>query len=175
MPTVQEATEQHQYLTFYLGGEEYGLGILQVKEILEYAPLTTVPQTPPWIRGVINLRGHVVPVVDLARQFGLPPSPVTKRTCIIIVEVGVAGTPTVLGVLADAVSQVMDLAPGDIAPPPAFGTAVRVDCLQGLGKVGTKFVLLLDADQVLTAPALLAARAVGAAAAGAEVGLGSSA
>ncbi len=163
MPPVQDATEQQQYLTFYLGGEEYALGVLRVKEILEYNTLTTVPQTPPWIRGVINLRGHVVPVVDLAVQFGLPPTPITKRTCIIIAEVALAGQPTVMGVLVDAVSQVMDLAPGDIAPPPAFGTAVRVDCLQGLGKVGTKFVLILDMDQVLAAPALLA---VGAAASG---------
>ncbi len=164
MPSV-DAPESHQYLTFYLGGAEYALGILRLKEILEYAPLTPVPQTPPWLRGVINLRGHVVPVVDLAAPFGLPPTGVTKRTCIIIVEATLGGQPTVLGVLADAVSQVMDLGPGDIAPPPAFGTAVRVDALQGLGKVGGKFVLLLDVDQVLAAPALLATHAVGAAAA----------
>jgi len=155
--TVQEATEQSQYLTFYLAGEEYAIGILQVKEILEYDTLTKVPQTPPSIRGVINLRGSVVPVVDLAAKFGLPPSPVTKRTCIVIVEVDLEGQRTVMGVLADAVSQVMDLTPADIEAPPAFGTAVRVDYLQGMGKVGKKFVLILDVDRVLSAPELLGA------------------
>ena len=162
MTPVQEATEQSQYLTFYLAGEEYAISILRVKEILEYDTLTPVPQTPPAIRGVINLRGSVVPVVDLRAKFGLPPSPLTKRTCIVIVEVTLDGHPTVMGVLADAVSQVMDLLPPDIAAPPVFGTAVRVDYLQGLGKVGKKFVLLLDVDKVLAAPELRAAEALAA-------------
>ena len=157
MSPVQESTEQSQYLTFYLAGEEYAIGILRVKEILEYDTVTPVPQTPPAIRGVINLRGSVVPVVDLAAKFGLPPSPLTKRTCFVIVEVTLAGSRTVLGVLADAVSQVMDFAPGDIEAPPAFGTAVRVDYLQGMGKVGKKFVLLLDVDRILATPELQAA------------------
>ncbi len=155
MTTLQDATEQSQYLTFFLAGEEYAIGILQVKEILEYDTLTKVPQTPPSIRGVINLRGSVVPVVDLAAKFGLPPSLVTKRTCIIIVEADLEGTRTVMGVLADAVSQVMDLAPEDIEAPPVFGTRVRVDYLQGMGKVGKKFVLLLDVDHVLAAAELV--------------------
>jgi purine-binding chemotaxis protein CheW len=160
MSAVAEVAEQAQYLTFFLAGEEYAIGILQVKEILEYDTLTKVPQTPPSIRGVINLRGSVVPVVDLAAKFGLPPSPVTKRTCIVIVEVDLEGQRTVMGVLADAVSQVMDLTPADIEAPPAFGTAVRVDYLQGMGKVGKKFVLILDVNKVLSAPELLAAEAV---------------
>src|SRR5574337_946200 len=159
MTTVQDMTEQRQYLTFYLAGEEYGIGILRVKEILEYDTLTKVPTTPSFIRGVINLRGSVVPVVDLAVKFGLPATPVTKRTCIVIVEVALDGQPTVMGVLADAVSQVMDLTPADIEAPPAFGTRVKVDYLQGMGKVGKRFVLLLDADKVLSAPELLAAEA----------------
>jgi purine-binding chemotaxis protein CheW len=163
MNPVQDAVEQTQYLTFFLGGEEYAIGILQVKEILEYDTLTKVPQTPASIRGVINLRGSVVPVVDLAAKFGLPPSPVTKRTCIVIVEVDLAGQRTVMGVLADAVSQVMDLTAADIEAPPAFGTAVRVDYLQGMGKVGKKFVLILDVDRVLSAPELLGAQALAAA------------
>jgi len=163
MGPVQDVTEQTQYLTFYLAGEEYAIGILQVKEILEYDTLTKVPQTPPSIRGVINLRGSVVPVVDLAAKFGLPASPVTKRTCIVIVEVDLAGQRTVMGVLADAVSQVMDLTAADIEAPPAFGTSVRVDYLQGMGKVGKKFVLILDVDRVLSAPELLAAEALAAA------------
>jgi len=163
MGPVQAPVEQTQYLTFYLAGEEYALGILRVKEILEYDTVTPVPQTPPAIRGVINLRGSVVPVVDLAAKFGLPPSLIAKRTCIVIVEVILDGRETVMGVLADAVSQVMDLTAADIELPPAFGTRVKVDYLQGMGKVGKKFVLILDIDKVLSAPELLAAEAAGAA------------
>jgi purine-binding chemotaxis protein CheW len=154
--------DQTQFLTFYLAGEEYGIGILRVKEILEYDAVTPVPQTPPAIRGVINLRGSVVPVVDLAAKFGLPPCPIAKRTCIVIVEVSLDGRETVMGLLVDAVSQVMDLTAADIEPPPAFGTAVKVAYLAGMGKVGKKFVLLLDVDKVLAAPELLAADALGA-------------
>ncbi len=153
--------DQTQYLTFYLAGEEYGIGILRVKEILEYDTVTPVPQTPPAIRGVINLRGSVVPVVDLAAKFGLPPSPLAQRTCIVIVEVVLDGRESVMGVLVDAVSQVMDLTAGDIELPPAFGTQVKVDYLAGMGKVGKRFVLLLDVDKVLAAPELLAAAALG--------------
>ena len=160
MSAVQEAVEQTQYLSFSLAGEEYAIGILRVREILEYDTVTTVPQTPPWIRGVINLRGSVVPVVDLAVKFGLPATPLTKRTCIVIVEVDLEGTQTVMGVMADAVSQVMDLAPQDIEAPPAFGTRVRVDYLRGMGKVGKKFVLLLDIDRVLSAAELAAGAAI---------------
>ncbi len=155
MQSVQSVAEPAQYLTFQVASEEYAIGILRVKEILEYDTLTKVPQTPSSIRGVINLRGSVVPVVDLAAKFGLPPRPVTKRTCIVIVEVNLGEAPIVIGILADAVNQVMDLTPADIEPPPAFGTAVRVDYLQGMGKVGKKFVLLLDVDRVLSAPELL--------------------
>jgi purine-binding chemotaxis protein CheW len=177
MGAGQPALGQSQYLTFYLAGEEYAIGILCVKEILEYDTLTKVPQTPPWIRGVINLRGSVVPVVDLAAKFGLAASPVTKRTCIVIVEANLEGTQTVMGVLADAVSQVMDLAAEDIEAPPTFGTQVRVDYLQGMGKVGKKFVLLLDVDRVLSASELLpsarAAADAGAVPAGAAGGEGS--
>jgi purine-binding chemotaxis protein CheW len=114
---------------------------------------------------VINLRGSVVPVVDLAVKFGLPASPVTKRTCIVIVEVDLDGERTVMGVVADGVSQVMDLLPQDIEAPPAFGTRVRVDYLRGLGKVGKTFVLILDIDRVLAAHELRAAAALPAGAA----------
>ena len=149
--------EQSQFLTFFLAGEEYAIGILRVKEILEYDTVTPVPQTPPAIRGVINLRGSVVPVVDLAAKFGLPPSPLAKRTCIVIVEVALENRETVMGLLVDAVSQVMDLPAADIEPPPAFGTAVQVDYLAGMGKVGKKFLLILNIDKVLATPELRAA------------------
>ncbi len=160
------ASEQGQYLTFYLGGEEYAIGILGVKEILEYPTVTTVPQTPPWIRGVINLRGAVVPVVDLSVKFGLPPSPVTKRTCVVIVETTLDATRAVMGIQVDAVSQVMDLAPEAIQPAPAFGTQVRVDFLRGMATLGAKFVLLLDVDRVLSAAEVLAGQALATSAAG---------
>ena len=130
--------------------EEYAIGILRVREILEYDTVTKVPTTPRSIRGVINLRGRVVPVVDLTTKFGLPESVITKRTCIVVVEVDLEGERTVMGVLADAVSQVIDLPGEAIEPPPHFGTRVRVDCLLGMGRAGRKFVLLLDIDKVLS-------------------------
>ena len=141
--------EQTQYLTFQLAGEEYAVGILQVKEIIAYGVLTNVPQTPPSVRGVINLRGNVVPVVDLAVKFGLAVSPVTDRSCIIIVETESEGEKAVVGIVADSVSQVSDLPRQDILPPPAFGTHVRVDFLRGMAKAAQKFVLILNIDKVL--------------------------
>lgn len=146
-----------QYLGFHVAGEEYGVGILRVKEILEYDTVTRVPNTPPSIRGVINLRGSVVPVVDLAVKLGLPESPITRRTCIVVVEVGTEGERAVLGVIADAVSQVIDLSPEDIDPPPAFGPRVHVDYLLGMGKSQKKLILLLDIDRVLSTEELIAA------------------
>jgi len=159
MDAVKKTTDQAQYLGFYIAEEEYAIGILRVKEILEYDTITKVPGTPPSIRGVINLRGSVVPVVDLALKFGLPESPITKRTCIVVVEVDLDGERTVMGVMADAVSQVIDLGPEDVEPPPAFGTRVHMDYLLGMGKAGKKFILLLDIDRVLSANELLQAAA----------------
>ena len=139
-----------QYLSFQLAGEEFAFGILRVKEILEYDTLTRVPNAPPAVRGVINLRGAVVPVLDLAMLFNLPPTAVTKRSCVIIVEVQVDGQEIVMGILADAVNQVIDLAPESIEPTPAFGSRVRVEYLVGMGKVDArKFVLILDIDRLL--------------------------
>ncbi len=155
MESVQENVDTMQHLTFMLAEEEYAIRILQVKEIIEYNTLTKVPKTPAFIRGVINLRGNVVPVVDLAIKFGLPQSPVTKLSCIIIVEVDLEGEQTVMGVAVDAVREVMDLSPRDIEETPTFGTKIRVDYLQGLGKVGDKFVLILDIDRVLTSNELV--------------------
>ncbi len=159
MDAVKSAVDETQHLAFYIGGEEYAIGILRVKEILEYDTITKVPGTLASIRGVINLRGSVVPVVDLALKFGLPESPVTKRTCIVVVEVDLDGERTVMGVMADSVSQVIDLEAGDIEPPPAFGTRVHMDYLLGMGKAGKKFILILDIDRVLSASELQAAAA----------------
>jgi len=150
-----DETASTQYLGFFLAGDEYAIGILRVREIIEYETVTRVPATPPWVRGVMNLRGSVVPVIDLAVKFGFPPAPVTRRTCIVVVETDLEGERAVMGVVADSVSQVLDLAPGDVEPPPAFGTAVRVDYLLGLGRLQDRFVLLLDIDRILSAAELL--------------------
>ena len=157
---TKEGMEQIQYLTFEIAGDEYALGILGVKEIIEYDTVTKVPMTPPWIRGVINLRGSVVPVIDLAVKFGFSDRRVTKRTCIVIVEVNLEGSQTVMGLIVDGVSQVIDLQRQDIEPAPAFGTRVRVDFLQGLGKVGKKFVLILNIDRTLSIEELITAAAL---------------
>jgi purine-binding chemotaxis protein CheW len=151
--------QQSQYLSFFMDGEEYAIGILQVKEIIRYDTVTRVPSTPRWIRGVLNLRGLVVPVVDLAAKFGLRDSPVTAQTCVVIVETDLDGERTLMGVMTDAVSQVLDLGPQDIGEPPTFGTRVRVDYLVGMGKIGKKFVLILDIDGVLSAAELMAVAA----------------
>jgi purine-binding chemotaxis protein CheW len=149
MSESKNRVHQAQYLTFQLAGEEYAVGILHVKEIITYGTLTIVPQTPPFIRGVINLRGSVVPVVDLALKFGLSVSPVTNRTCIVIVEASLDGEPTVVGIIADSVSQVVELSADDVLPPPPFGTHVTTNFLRGMGKSGARFVLILDIDKVL--------------------------
>jgi purine-binding chemotaxis protein CheW len=151
----QEAAVQQQYLTFFLADEEYAVNIQKVKEIIEYSSVTKVPKVPRWIRGVINLRGNVVPVVDLAVRFGLDERPTTKTTCIVIVEVQQESENTVMGVIADAVNQVIELNPGDIEQPPAFGTRVRLEYLAGMGKLGKKFALILNIDRVLSAAELL--------------------
>ena len=168
MATRSTLSEQSQYLGFHIAGEEYAIGILRVREILEYDTVTRVPTTPASIRGVINLRGSVVPVVDLAVKLGLPESVVTKRSCVVVVEIVLDGERTVMGLLADAVSQVLDLPAAEIEPPPPFGTRIHVECLLGMGRAGKKFVLLLDIDRLLSTDDVTAANecvgAVGAAA-----------
>lgn len=148
------ALEPAQYLTFQLAGEAFAIGILAIKEIIEYHSLTEVPMMPACVRGVINLRGAVVPVMDLLARFGRPPSPVTKRTCIVIVEVSaeVDGERErqVIGVVVDAVNEVLDISSADIEPAPAFGARIRTDFIQGMGKVRGKFVILLDVQHVLS-------------------------
>ena len=157
MSATLETLDQTQYLTFFIGEEEYAVSILKVKEILEFDTLTRVPQTPAYIRGVINLRGKVVPDIDLAVKFSRTDSLLTKWTCIVIVEVEIEGEPTVMGVMADAVSQVIELRPDDVEEPPSFGTRVRTDHLLGMGRSGKKFVLLLDIDRVLSSEDLTTA------------------
>lgn len=146
--------ETEQYLTFMLAGEVFAIGILSVKEIIEYHNVTKVPMMPECVRGVINLRGAVVPVMDLLARFGRPPSEVGKRTCVVIVEIDVAADGgserQVIGVVVDAVNEVLDIAASDIEPAPAFGTRIRTDFIQGMGKVQGGFVILLNVNQVLS-------------------------
>ncbi|MFC0152923.1 chemotaxis protein CheW [Xanthomonas dyei] len=138
-----------QYLTFSLGGDMFGLGILGIKEIIEYRIPTEVPMMPPALRGVINLRGAVVPVMDVQERFGRSASAITKRSCIVIVEIARGGEHQVLGLLVDAVSEVVEIAPADIADPPSFGAGIHRDFIQGMAKREERFVILLDADAVL--------------------------
>ena len=145
-----------EYLTFLLGGEEYAINILKVKEILEFDVITAVPNTPTWISGVLNLRGGVIPVVDLAVKFGMPPTPRTRLTCTIVTEVEHEDETSTIGVLAEEVCQVINLPSRDIEAPPSFGTRVRTDYLKGLGKIGKKFCLILDSNKVLYTDELLA-------------------
>ena len=152
---TQEVVEQQQYLTFMLAGEEYAITIPNVRQIVEYHTVTRVPKTPKWTRGVINLRGAVVPVVDIAVKFGLEERPVTRTTCIIIIETRSADQNATIGVIADAVSQVIDLRPADIYEPPSFGTRVQVDYLLGMVPMGSKFVLLLNLEKVLSSEELV--------------------
>jgi purine-binding chemotaxis protein CheW len=144
-----ESMQQH--LTFMLGGEMFAMGILDIREILEYATPTEVPMMPAYLRGVINLRGAVVPVVDMLARFGRPSTPVTKRTCIVIVELVLGGEPQTVGLVVDAVNEVLDIPADDIDPPPAFGARIQSDFIRGMGKVHGKLVILLDVNHILAA------------------------
>ncbi|MCP3045814.1 chemotaxis protein CheW [Xanthomonas euvesicatoria pv. allii] len=146
---VPSSTAPQQYLTFLLGREMFGLGILSIKEIIQYRVPTDVPTMPPALRGVINLRGAVVPVVDLQQRFGRNASAITKRSCIVIVEIAHGQLHQVLGLLVDAVSEVLEIAPSDIVDTPSFGAGIARDFIHAMGKIGERFVILLDADAVL--------------------------
>ena len=153
MPVVAgkaAVSEEQQYLTFLLGGEMFATGILNIKEIIEYGSLTEVPMMPGFIRGVINLRGSVVPVVDLSARFGRKRTEISRRTCIVIIEVENGEEKHDIGVMVDSVSEVLEIPRSEIEPPPAFGARIRVDFMHGRGKVAGKFVIILDANKVLS-------------------------
>ncbi len=147
-----KGVEQKQYLTFTLGGEMFSIGILCIKEIIWYAQLTEVPMMPACIRGVINLRGAVVPVMDLSTRFGKAPTAVTKSTCIIIVEIEAqeGAERQNMGVVVDAVQEVLEIASTEIEAAPSFGAKIRSDFIEGIGKVNGKFVILLNVNSVLS-------------------------
>ncbi|MEI7429806.1 MAG: chemotaxis protein CheW [Betaproteobacteria bacterium] len=139
-----------QYLTFALGGEMFAVGILNVKEIIEYGQLTEIPMMPAFIRGVINLRGSVVPVIDLSARFGGKVTEVSRRTCIVIVEVTEDEARHDIGIMVDAVSEVLDIPGSEIEPPPTFGARIRAEFIFGMGKVAGKFVIILNINKVLS-------------------------
>ena len=144
------ADKEGKYLTFSLASEEYGIGILKIKEIIGMMPITSVPQTPEYIKGVVNLRGKVIPVMDLRLRFSMPAMDYTERTCIIVVEIsGQAGTVQV-GVVVDAVSEVLNIKSEDIEPTPSFGTKLNTDYILGLAKTGGGIKILLDITRVLS-------------------------
>ena len=145
---VDEAPSQ--YLTFALGSEMFAVGILNVKEIIEYGNLTEIPMMPAFIRGVINLRGSVVPVIDLSARFGGSQTEIGRRTCIVIVEVEDDEAKHDIGIMVDAVSEVLDIPGSEIEPPPAFGAKIRADFIFGMGKVAGKFVIILNINKVLS-------------------------
>jgi len=142
--------EIQQYLSFVVGGEIYALGILDVKEIIEYASVTRVPMMPATIRGIINLRGKVVPVIDLGVRFTGTPTEPSRRTCIVIVEVESDDARHDMGVMVEAVNEVLDISPENVEPAPAFGAAVRADFIRGMGRVDDRFVILLEVKRVLS-------------------------
>jgi purine-binding chemotaxis protein CheW len=152
-------TELTQYLTFEVADEEYAIEITRVREILVYSSLTSVPRAPEFIAGVMNLRGSVVPVVDLRKKLDLPATEITGTTCVVIVDIQSEGQSSHVGLLCDDVRQVMSLASDDIEPAPAFGTKIDLAFLRGMGDLGDHFALILDIDRLLTALELNAATA----------------
>jgi purine-binding chemotaxis protein CheW len=159
----QELEEQQQYLTFMLSGETYAISILRIKEIIQYGSLTEVPRMPDFIRGVINLRGAVVPVIDLSARFGKPPTPVGRRNCIIIIEVALGAETQNVGVMVDAVNAVLEIPDSEIEPAPTFGANIRADFIAGMGKINGKFVIILNIQQVLSMDDMATLATVGSA------------
>jgi purine-binding chemotaxis protein CheW len=148
------ADKEGKYLTFTLAEEEYGIGILKIKEIIGMLPITSVPQTPDFVKGVINLRGKVIPVMDLRLRFGMMSMDYTERTCIIVVEIsGQAGT-ILVGIVVDAVSEVLNIKGDDIEKTPTFGTKLNTDYILGMAKMEGGVKILLDIDQVLSSDEL---------------------
>ena len=153
--SVAGITETIQYLTFKLADETFTLDVAKVREILEMVPITKVPQTPDYMRGVINLRGSVVPVIDLRLNFGMERTEQTINTCIIVVEVNLDTKLIVLGVLADSVQEVVEMEPQYIEPPPKLGTKLNMEFIKGMGKIDDDFVMILDIDKIFSSNQLV--------------------
>jgi purine-binding chemotaxis protein CheW len=151
---IAAINETRQYLSFKLGDEIFAVDVAQVREILELIPITRVPKTPDFMRGVINVRGSVVPVVDMRLKFGMTVGEDTINTCIVVMEVDVEGETTVLGALADSVQEVAEFSPEEIEPAPKLGTLLNVEFIRGIGKHGEEFVMILDIDRIFSATEL---------------------
>lgn len=149
MEPTEANTEHSQYLAFHVAGERYAVGISKVWEIITFRPPTRVPMTPAYVMGVINLRGSVVPLVDLAMKFGLPETAISKRTCIIIVDLELGSEVTVMGIVVDAVSAVIEVNSSDIEDTPSFGVGISAEYLRGMARIGDRFLPILDLNCVL--------------------------
>jgi purine-binding chemotaxis protein CheW len=157
----KETMTTTQYLTFGLGKEEFALEIIRVREVLDYTTITKVPRMPEFLRGVINLRGNVVPVIDLRLKLGMFAAERTKDTCIVIVEIQMDGEQMQLGCLTDSVQEVIDLDPSQIEPAPRIGTKLNTEFIQGMGKKDDKFLIILDIDRVLSSGELAVVQSSG--------------
>lgn len=144
------ASVSGRYLAFKLSNELYGLPILKVQEIIVLMKITRIPKAPPFVLGCVNLRGRVVPVIGLRQKFGLPESPDTSKTCIVVVQLAIGGEHLTIGVVVDEVCEVMNLSDGQIAPPPALGSAIDISFIMGVGKVGSSVVMLLDLEKAFS-------------------------
>lgn len=154
MNETQPELSSQQYVTFSLGEELFGVEVTKTREILSLTPVTKVPQTPDFLLGVINLRGQVVPVVDMRLKLGLPAGDDTEDTCIIVVEVDFDGEAIIVGALADAVREVLEIRKDQIEPPPKLGTRLRTEFIKGMGKIGEQFTILLNIDRVFNSDEL---------------------
>ena len=143
------------YLTFMLDGEVFAIDVQNVREVLDYTSITRVPRTPDFMRGVINLRGSVVPVIDMRLKFGMESTDDTVDTCVVVMEISLDGETTVIGALADSVKEVFDLDPAQIEPPPRIGTRLNTEFIRGMGKHEDQFIIILDIDRVFSADELV--------------------
>jgi purine-binding chemotaxis protein CheW len=151
LDNIGQSMDAGQFLTFMLSGEEFAVPIMQVKEIIEYDGLTSVPMVPEFIAGALNLRGGIVPVVNIAIKFGMTPSEITRRTCVVIMEVMLDNEKTVMGMLVDKVLQVIDITEENIDAAPSLGAQIRTDFIRGMGKLEDRFIIILAINKVLSA------------------------
>jgi len=158
---VTAITETRQYLTFNVGEESFALDVSHVREILEFTTVTKVPKAPDYMRGVINLRGSVVPVLDMRLKFGMSRTEKTINTCIIMVEVSFEGENTIIGALVDSVQEVFELEPDRIEPAPKIGTQLKTEFIKGMGKRDERFIIMLDIDKVFSSDELSIAQSTG--------------
>jgi purine-binding chemotaxis protein CheW len=158
--SVAGITETTQYLTFKLDAEGFALDVAKVREILDFTTITRVPQTPSFMKGVINLRGSVVPVIDMRLKFGMSETEKTVNTCIVVVEVEFDNESIILGALADSVQEVVEMEPNQIEPAPRIGTRLNTDFIKGMGKLGDTFIMILDIDKIFTSDEIRMAQEV---------------